>query len=618
MRKTIIYSTTLLISMMAFMLGACTDEYEYSGVKVEGEQVYFSNALASTVELSQTESRVQIPVNRIQRNGELTVNLDVTVSEGSKVTVPNSVTFADGDSVAYLSIDYDPSQIEYGHYDEVSLSISDKSYTTPYGSSSYTFSIGLSEWKTLGSGLFREGILSSFYGSDVLTYNVEVQENINTAGKYRIVSPYGSGTDFYKNYVETGLLGWAGLDNTSMIIDATDPDYVYITGDFYPGTDDGMASQGYGVMHLFSVVDEEVKNAGSVETVKANEPELFGKMQDGVITFPEIGIYVNFDDSFEPLGYLNTSNLTIALPGYAFVDYSSSFTYTGRFIDTKDNYYAQGTITLGEDVASAKYVLAADGDDINSIIDGLNDGSVTPLGTITEGTDVSVQLEESGNYTMVIVTYDEEGNMRGSSSTTFTFNVNTTSADWQPLYNGTFTHEYQRAFIIEDMDDPESYVGNPILSMIENNYPSVIYQDVNNPTSYKVEPWIIDGQSLPFTMDNEGVITFSDVETGFSDRNNGTLYAGDANVKLGFGEPTSFISEELGGFVFGTVYYCGTDMWYGGAYEVFFVSGQANTAKSGKRKSVKALFNPLLKGKATRMSVTTKAKQMKLKGNLIR
>lgn len=625
MKRIFKFSAMLFASVMALALGSCTEEYEYSGAKAEGEQVYFSNELPSTVNLSQSESSVQIPINRINSEGALTVDFDVTVSADSKVTVPNSVTFAEGETEANLTISYDPASIELGHYDNVTISIKDANYTTPYGNSSYTFSIGLSEWETLGEGLYRDGIYPSFYGLDALTYNVEIQQSVITPGMYRIVSPYGAGTSFYENYIETQMLAWAGMTNTDMVINATDPDYVFITGDFYPGTDDGMASSGYGVMHLFSIVDQAVQEYGSLEAVKANEPSLFGKLQDGVITFPAMGVYVNFDSSLEPLGYLDTSSLTIALPGYAFVDYSSSFTYTGRFIDIADNYYAQGTITLGEDVASARYILAAEGDDVQAIINGLNDGSVTPLETITGSTDVSIPLEDSGVYTMIIVTYDESGTMRGSSTTTFEFNIDSTKADWQPLYNGTFTHNVEPAFITVSQTD-DSFVGNPLVDAegFVEQYQTVIYQDMNNPSSYKVEPYIMNGLSLPFTMDAEGNITFLDVMTGFSVQGYGDLFAGDAITAInGEGNVgTSWFDAENNQFVFGTVFYLGEiGQWMGGAYETFDITSSASAPaynKYGKARFIGKLPNAKTGGAKHFKSSGVKTSKADIKGNLVK
>lgn len=439
MNKIFKHSMMLLFSALALVLGSCTEEFEYTGATIEGEQVYFSNALSSTVDLDPNASEVKIPVNRIQRTGELTVNFNVTTSENCAVNVPSSVTFADGDSVAYLTITYDPQTIQMGHFDDVTVAIADADYTTPYGSSSYAFSIGLSEWTTIGTGLYRDVIYPSFYGAEQLTYNVEIQENVIKPGYYRIVTPYGPGTSFYNAYVATGMMAWANKENTSLVINATDPNYVYVTGDFYPGTDDGMASQGYGVMHLLSIVDEAIKEGNSLAELKANEPDLFGSMKDGMITLPKMSVYVNFDDSFTPLGYLDTTGWAIALPGSEFTDYSSSFTYKGRFTDVAGNNYAQGTITLGEDVANAKYVLAADGDDINAIVEAIADGSLEAEG-ITESSDVSIQIAEGGKYTMVVVTFDAEGNKRSSSATTFTFSTGGGSgpANWQPVTSGTY------------------------------------------------------------------------------------------------------------------------------------------------------------------------------------
>lgn len=581
MNKIFKYSMMLIFSAVALVLGSCTEEFEYTGATIDGEQVYFSNTLSSNINLSPNANEVKIPVNRIQRSGELKVDLEVSTSENCAVSVPNSVNFADGDSVAYLTITYDPSTMEMGRYDEVKLSIANADYTTPYGNSSYTFNIGLSEWETLGTGLYHDVTFANFYGLEAMTYNVTIEKNINTDGMYRIVSPYGPNTSFYTTYVGTGVMGWANKTNTSIVINATDPDYVYVSGDYYPGTDDGMASSGYGVMHLFSIVDYEIAKGSSLESLKASNPELFGTLKDGIISLPQMSVYVNFDDSMEPLGYVDTQGWAIALPGSAFTDYSSSFTYTGKFTDVAGNNYADGNITLGADVDNAKYIVAMDGDDVQAIIDGIVDGSVEAT-SITESGSVRVPITESGKYTMIIVTFDDKGTMKGSSATTFEVSLDSSASNWQPVYTGTFTHNVEPAFITYS---DESYVGNPIIGQITEQYSTTMYQDQNNPTKYKIEPWIADGQSLTFEMNADGKITFKDVNTGFSHQQYGTLYAGDAAVL--FDQPeaiSSYYDEKSNTFVFGTVYYIYQNNaygWLGGAYETFTV-GQAQGVRPFK------------------------------------
>lgn len=610
MNKIFKHSMMLLFSALALVLGSCTEEFEYTGATIEGEQVYFSNALSSTVNLDPNASEVKIPVNRIQRTGELTVNFNVTTSENCAVSVPSSVTFADGDSVAYLTVTYNPQTIQMGHFDDVTISIAETSYTTPYGNSSYTFSIGLSEWNTIGTGLYRDVIYANFYGAEMLTYNVEIQENILKPGYYRIVTPYGPGTSFYNTYVATGMMAWANKENTSVVINATDPNFVYVTGDFYPGTDDGMGAQGYGVMHLFSIVDEAIKEGNSLEDIKASEPGLFGTMKDGMITLPTQSVYVNFDDSFTPLGYLDTTGWAIALPGSEFTDYSSSFTYTGRFTDVAGNNYAQGTITLGDDVANAKYIIAADGDDVNAIIEGIADGSVEANG-ITESGDVSLPITESGKYTMIIVTFDAEGNMRSSSATSFTFNIGggTETANWQPATSGTYDQNYYPNFVTGQDNKP---VGNPFG---DGTYSTTLYVDADNQNHFKIEPWLLQTGKLEFTVDNNGLISFDDIDTGVDSQTGyGNVFVINANKALAsqleeYG-PFSFYSQE-GLFVFGMMYYFdynGEYGWMGGATEVFEPSSQNGVPAMIKRQASSMQLKDLKAVKNARKALNSNLK----------
>lgn len=594
MNRIFNYCTILLVSVLAFALASCTEEYEYTGATVEGEQVYFSNTLSSTVELTLNDNTFKIPVNRIQKEGELTVQLNVSKSEGNNFVIPSEVTFADGDSIAYVTIGYDNTAIEYGKYDDITLSIANSEYTSPYGASSYTFQAGMSEWKTMeGKAWFRDGLLCTAYGLDVLSYQVEIQESVITPGRYRLVNPYGSSSDFYKKYGYDGSEGFVADGDCYIIIDATDPDYVYVDEAFYPGVYWQEAS-GKESLLFYSYVMFYKANGYSIETIKNGAPDIFGTLEDGVITMPANSLLFEVGTT-EITGsgvyYANNDGLfAVALPGYEITDYSSSFTYKGRFTDIANNDYAQGTITLGADVVTAKYVVAADGDDVTAIIEGINDGSVEST-EITASGDVNIKLDESGNYIMIVVTYDAEGNMKGSSATSFTFKSskdNVAEASWKPLYTGTFTYNWYPAFIT----DRET--GEPVGSISDATEDAVLYYDENDPTHYKVYPWLNNEEGLVFTMDNNTKdISFLDVETGYTYDQYGAIYASDAYSLL----PTSFTSAtsfyEDGAFYFGTIYYV-TQGYLFGSYELFEITGNAsnspvkvNAIENGMRKSPK-------------------------------
>ena len=566
MKRILNYCTMLLVSALAFSLGSCTDEYEYNGGSADGEQVYFSNKIGSTVELTPNASSVQVPINRINRAGEKTVGIDVQKPANSKLTIGNEVTFADGDSVAYLTINYNPSQITYGDYETVTLTlIEEAGLTSPYGSSTITVAVGMSEWKDMaGQALYREGIFSSLYGTELMTYNVKIQENVVVSGKYRLVSPYGETSKFYTTY-KGALFTLADKPNTDIVIDASDPDFVYISENFSPGLDDGFSSQGQGVFNIISMVADYLEAGNPLDLIKAQKPELFGKLKDGVITFPAQVLGGYFDSNPEAMYYANSDQLAVALPGYTISDFSSTYTYNGRFTDVAGNNYAEGTITLGEDVASAKYVVAADGDDINTIIDGIVSGSIE-ANEISATGNVSVKLEESGKYTMVIVTFDAEGKMRGSSATTFTFNIGggEDDANWEALTTGSYDQNYYPNFI---SDQAGNFPGNPFGDGI---YTTTLYVDAEDEWHFKIEPWLLEDGKLEFTVDsNNGLISFEDVNTGVDSGQYGYVFVTNANKYMD--DPYSGITQK-GTFQFGMMYYGldnGKEAWFGGGIEIF-------------------------------------------------
>lgn len=66
------------MAMLAMMLTACSSDDDYRWASVSGTEVYFSNTLESTVELSADANSFNVPLNRIDASEELTVNLNVT------------------------------------------------------------------------------------------------------------------------------------------------------------------------------------------------------------------------------------------------------------------------------------------------------------------------------------------------------------------------------------------------------------------------------------------------------------------------------------------------------------------------------------------------------------
>lgn len=128
-----------------------------------------------------------------------------------------------------------------------------------------------SPWELRGTGYYTEDFICGLYGAEPVTYEVQIEENTDEPGLYRMLSPYGEAFP----YNEPGDWDATGVYNIE--VNAVDPQGVYI--DLQPtGVDwgDGPISiQSWGARYLAQY---------DLETVKKNG--LLGTLVDGVITLP--------------------------------------------------------------------------------------------------------------------------------------------------------------------------------------------------------------------------------------------------------------------------------------------------------------------------------------------
>ena len=130
---------------------------------------------------------------------------------------------------------------------------------------------GVSPWQSLGIGLYTEDFISSVFGADPITYEVEIEENTNQPGLYRMLNPYGEAFP----YNEEG--DWDATTDYNIEVNAEDPEGVYI--DLQPtGVD-----WGYGAISIISQ-GARYLGAHAFEDVKA--AGYLGTLVDGVITLP--------------------------------------------------------------------------------------------------------------------------------------------------------------------------------------------------------------------------------------------------------------------------------------------------------------------------------------------
>lgn len=556
MNKILKYSLMLLAVGCAFT--ACKDEDDQRPIiPVEGPQVFFSSELPETVELSKNSNSFSIPVTRVDSVGALTVPVTVTLPDGSIFTAPKSVTFADGQKTTNLVISYDPNAIVYGDYTDITVQIGDENVTTPYGNSAFTFSAGATAWVSMGTGTYRDDLFTAWYDIDNQVYEVEIEKNIVEEGMYRIVNPYG------ENYPYNDPGDWDTSKDYYMVIDATDPDYVWIP-EFHTGVD-----WGKGEMWFLSFVQYLLDQGNKLDVIKANAPQYFGTLKDGVITLPEPQSMVAGRGD-EGYWYANINGMfAIALPGARIADYAVEYEYVGRFIDTTGQYYVEGVPSLGGDIVSAKAALVT-AETLEEVYAAIVAGEYDEAVDVTDGETFRLPFDETGTYYVLIVGFDEEGNPVGELASKVDAVIETgeePASSWEALYVGDYYYDL---------------LSNPKENKFEIDEGLTLYRDAENHSLYKIEPWG-NGCSLQFILNEDNSITIpAGQPTGISGAH-GELYVTDIQTYTGNDEKwANYVSNYKDGvFTFYTVFYNETDE-YGVGQDTFTLTGNAEVKKAVK------------------------------------
>lgn len=606
MNKIFRYAKIAIAALVTVAMGACTSDYEYDTPEaLKGAQVYFSNTLPSKIEVNKESGNFDVTLSRQNTEGELTVPLMFTADEGNIYTVPSTVTFADGEATANIHITFNPDELVYGNYVGGTISFDADNFSTPYGATSYKFTAGASAYEDVpgGKGKFRDGLISAAYRIEVLEYDVQIQQDAHTPGIYRVVAPYGQ-------------KGWSGANpwytafdenenNTDMIIDATDPDYVYIKGTFNTGV---TLNSGDGVVSAISYVQFLLDNGNALDLIKAKNPELFGTFKDGVFNFPakSILMYFGADGPY----YGNTDGmLRVAMPGVELKDYNVGVDYLGRLTDTNDKDNAVFNLTFGADVTTVKYALVKEGTDLDATASGIIDGSIEAT-EIAEAGRVEVPFEESGNYYLVTVSY-ENGEAKGADATPITLKSSKDAEEqFEEVAYGVFT------LGVEDISGPFFPEEGPMGCFLEkvggtSPYPSeaTLLQSKSDPTHFRITPWLVDGYDFDFTWNKEtGVISVSNNNSGVKANQAGdqiivddvATVMGDANASAA-GVLNSY-QENV--FTFNLVYHLGEGL-FAMEKETFEITATAeNAAKKGVNRVAAShrSFNKLFTGKSYQLN----------------
>lgn len=614
MNKIFNYCTMLILSVLTLVLGSCTEEFEYSTAKVEGEQVYFSNALPSTQNLSNTESSFAVQLNRVKTSDELTVNL--TLSDASGIySMPSSVTFAQGDSTATINISYDPSKLEYDVMHDLTIAIADANYTTPYGNSSYSFSAGMpSPYVSLGVGRFENNTLVKGYAE------VEIKQNQLNPNEFRIMHPYDEIAEY---------LGTQGLTTYPDQY----PEYLQVTI-MQPGDELNGQSISESDLVYFDNVSTGVDIFDLGYPAEIWHPANF---QGGDITHNKVTAYqengLPGTIQLAPFYFIPSTSqgrdnstvdgdIVITFPGYDPVDYSVNVSYLGAFVSADETSYAMGSVTMGADVDEV-HVGVVEGSDANNAINQVLGGSVATT-TLTESGEFRIQCNYSGECTLVAIAY-ADGVAQNYSTAAFSFAL--TPGEWTSIGTGLYT---DHVFCLNLYDQNTGETAPPI------QYPVEVQENIKTPGVYRlITPYAPDvyGYSGDFGYDSSNtyniIINASDPDAvyitaqpmGFSDSSVGNMLifsGGGAYIDAG----NDFNDVKNAGYIKGkltngVITFEPKELMY--SFDTYYAEGMAGYANETSSTSVLTLPSAVTSQMKARAAKLVKArKSMKLKNKTLR
>ena len=596
MKNIFKYSLALLTVVLGFASCDSEKDANYNPASISGSQVFFAEDLPTDYEISPNENNFAVKISRGAATGALTVPLNVTQSEGSIFTVPTSVSFAEGEKDASIVITYDPANIVYGDYATIKIEVADASMTTPYGLSSCEISAGVTAWVDYGKGYYREGIISTWYSLGNPVYDVTIQKNTVKDGFYRLVNPYGAS---YANAISEALGDddWANYydydNNYYMEIDASDPNAVYVVGSKTGATVDPSS----GMISYQSLVAYYLGKGTSLDQLKAEHPEYFGTLKDGIITMPAGTMLISEENYNDGAWYNADKNglFTIALPGSVIADYSLDVTYLGRYTTEAKEDFARLNFEFGADVTSVKYALVSSDADIDATVAGIKDGSVE-AGKIAGSGTAEVAYGETGWYTLVAVIYDGG---EAVNAQTFDFKLQSSSDNvetWTATYVGNYLY------------GAKSYAqdGSLFYGAQATDEGLTLYQSDSNPNRYRIAPLWASEEGMIFEMAEDGTLTVDAVETGHVHSTEGMIYVTDL-VTGGIANLPSTYNN--GVFTFNLSYHIAGAPGSAFAFvqDTFTLTGKAQAPRRAAKRAAKVSKKHMAKHHILKMERNTKA-----------
>lgn len=485
-----------LLSLLFLLTMACKEAGEENAVvSTTSDEAYFKEPLQQRYEIQPEGNKFGIALYHTALNQSLMVNLESECDVDGVFHVPPYVIFDKGQNGAYIWISYDPSHVEFDRIYTLKVWVANDSLKSATRPSSYTFELVMPSWTEWGEGQLRDDLVGGFDGKNA-QWNVTIQKSNLKQGLYRLLTPYGcSFSPYADHYHDEGL-------NTSMVIDASDPDFVYFKA-FNSGV---TLNASDGELSFISMVDYEMQyNGVELNTLKTTHPEYFGQLKNGLISF---------DMPYSCLAQLSAQGdsffyranqkglLCIALPGNEIKDYRLAFSYQGQKTDAYGNDFIIGNLTLGSNIEKAKYRMTNSAKGAEQMVEDIGNGTIGAYEQSTGGT-IQLPADTTGTYYVVVVGFANNQVVATNITSVDFKSSKDILEEWKEVATGTYRYGVQAL----TTRGRSPYSGST---------KSTLYVSVSDSTRYRIMPWASSkSEGLIFTWNHTtNILTANSVFTG--------------------------------------------------------------------------------------------------------
>lgn len=590
-----------VMAAAAFAFGACTSDDDYVGADVPTAEVFFPKDNSQEYVLAEGQNSVEVEVRRIKKAGDLTVAIESTdTTVGKFFTIPQSVSFADGDSVAYIPVNFAFSNLVADVSYAIPVKIKNESVT--YGEDEVTLIIKYSpwtDWEPLGWEYPKDYASFSEWESDAYAAfaekaaaDDEYDYTLLAKGGEAGLPTYSYGAMISGAYTQPAFVRSSMLNPSKRQVMLYDWCYgVNLVIDWdYEANDLSIAGQYSGCTPSNYGVDVYVYDCNTFNPSKYSKedyPCSFNK-ETGRFYFS----LVYYMDGLGGWGF-TANNEYLQLPGYEVVDTTLTLTDAGAY----KNGATRGEVVnfeLGADLGSTKYAVFSGtltAEEVAAQADAIDYGEVASTTTTESGYKV-ITVEKEGDYTLVAVLYDEEGNRLSTVETlNFTYASPTAEPTYTAIYKGDYV--YSLVFVNED--------GTPY-----TDSGLTLSQCDDDATKFKISDWGY-GVDFTFTMNADGSILVDDQATG-AETSYGMMMVDDlVHYTGGTDDGQSYYDSSTGTFNFAVIYYV-SQGYYGYGTETFTLTGSAAAKVNKALAAAKAKVGLTVKKNAT-------VKQMKHKAS---